>query len=503
LNLFHLLESTSRRYPDAIAVCRGAELIYTYSALYRRACSLAAALAAQTNPGDRIVIVAKNCPEYIEVMFAAWAAGLVLVPLNCKLHIREMVAIIEDADPGVIIASVDFPDLMSSSFYAGKIVNIGGALYSRWLTTEPSPPLNVASDSLAWLFYTSGTTGRSKGAMLTHRNLLSMTIAHLADFEELGTNSSIIHSAPMSHGSGLYVLPYVWRGGRHVIPVSGAYDPVEFLELCDIHPGCGAFLAPTMLKRLRVILEQRNNRPKHLRSIIYGGGPMYVKELRASLKSFGSILSQLYGQGECPMTISGLRRADHDTDEESVLSSVGWPRSGIEIKIARESGEALAVGQTGEIMCRGDVVMRGYWRQPHASAEAFCDGWLRTGDIGSLDEDGMLTLRDRSKDVIISGGTNIYPREVEEVLITVPGVAEVSVVGFPNEEWGEEVVAFIVKEPQTDVTLATLDACCLATIARFKRPKRYFFLDELPKSEYGKVLKRELIQRLMSNNMRA
>jgi fatty-acyl-CoA synthase len=229
-----------------------------------------------------------------------------------------------------------------------------------------------------------------------------------------------------------------------------------------------------------------------LRTVIYGGGPMYVDSLKKAMAAFGPIFTQLYGQGEAPMTITGLRRADHLGADDAVLGSVGYPRSGVAVAVLCDDGTPAAIGEIGEIACRGDVVMSGYWNNPAATGETLKDGWLHTGDMGSFDARGYLTLRDRSKDVVISGGSNIYPREVEEVLLEHPAVVEACVVGAPDADWGEVVVAFIVGE----VAAAELDAHLLERIARFKRPKRYEFIAELPKNSYGKVLKRELRSQL-------
>jgi len=321
--------------------------------------------------------------------------------------------------------------------------------------------------------------------MLSHRNLMAMTVSHLADFDAPDENCSLIHGAPMSHGSGLYVPPYVLRGARQVVPASGAFEPDEFLDLCDHHPGCSAFLAPTMVQRL---VQTGRPRPRDLKTVVYGGGPMYVDSLKRAMAAFGPIFVQLYGQGEAPMTITGLRRADHLDADDAVLGSVGYARSGVDVAVLAADGSPAAIDEIGEIVCRGDVVMSGYWKNADATASTLRDGWLHTGDMGSFDASGFLTLRDRSKDVVISGGSNIYPREVEEVLIEHPGVSEACVVGAPDPEWGEVVVAFIVGSASS----AELDAYLLERIARFKRPKRYEFIDEIPKNSYGKVLKRNL-----------
>ncbi|GLE54617.1 AMP-dependent synthetase, partial [Mycobacterium montefiorense] len=421
----------------------------------------------------RIAIATQNRPEIVELMFAIWAAECVVVPINYKLHPREMAQILDDAGAAQVFASATIgAELASITATSTEIIESQD--YSRRFDVVASAHPQADPSAPAWLFYTSGTTGRSKGAMLSHRNLTAMTVAHLADIDAVDEDCSLVHAAPMSHGSGLYVLPYVLRAARQVVPSSGAFDPDEFLDLCEHHPAVSAFLAPTMVQRL---VDTGHGRPANLKAIVYGGGPMYVESLRKAIRAFGPIFAQIYGQGESPMTITGLRRVDHDSDDDAILGSVGYARSGMQVVVLR-----------GEIVCRGDVVMSGYWQNPDATRATLKEGWLYTGDMGSFDARGFLTLRDRSKDVVISGGSNIYPREVEEVLLEHPGVLEACVVGTPDAEWGEVVVAFIVGA----VDPAALDAYVLGRIARFKRPKRYEFVDELPKNSYGKVLKREL-----------
>jgi fatty-acyl-CoA synthase len=483
VNLFALLDQAASRYPEQGAVFHGQRRVATWGELRDRALRLATSIR-QHGPGARIAIASENRPEIVELMFATWAAECVVVPLNYKLHPREMGQILDDAGASRVFAS---PKIASNltSVTSVAIETLGSEGYSDRLTAVPSTPLATDPATLAWLFYTSGTTGRSKGAMLSHRNLMAMTVAHLADFDSPDNNCSLVHGAPMSHGSGLYVAPYVLRGARQVIPESGAFEPDEFLDLCEHHPGCSAFLAPTMVQRL---IQTGRPRPHNLRTVVYGGGPMYVDSLKKAMAAFGPIFTQLYGQGEAPMTITGLRRADHLDADDAILGSVGYARSGVDVSVLRDDGTPADVDEIGEIVCRGDVVMSGYWKNPDATRSALKDGWLHTGDMGSFDARGYLTLRDRSKDVVISGGSNIYPREVEEVLLEHPGVSEAAVVGAPDPEWGEIVVAFVVGE----VDPVELDSLLLQRIARFKRPKRYEFIDELPKNSYGKVLKREL-----------
>lgn len=497
MNLFSLLDQAAVRFPRHGALYVGMQPVLTYAELRSRALRLASGLRRRYRPGNRIAIASENRPEYVELLFGIWAAGLVAVPINAKLHVREIVQIVEDSQAAAVFVSARLADDLSDALRASTAAAcattvIGGDDYVNHMTHNPSGPASTAPESLAWLFYTSGTTGRSKGAMLSHRNLLAMTIAHLADIDTVDENTSLLHAAPMSHGSGLYILPYLARGARQVIPASPGFDPKEFLELCDRHPACAAFLAPTMVHRLRADAERSDHRPANLRTIVYGGGPMYVEELKRAMAVLGQVFVQIYGQGEAPMTITSLRRSDHLSSDDPILGSVGWPRTGVEVAVLDDHGSPMPIGQVGEVVCSGDVVMSGYWNNPGASADALRDGWLYTGDLGSLDARGYLTLRDRSKDVVISGGTNIYPREVEEVLVTHPDVAEVCVVGQPDPEWGEAVVAFIVPNPGSVLSQESLDAHCLARIARFKRPRRYLFVASLPKNSYGKVLKREL-----------
>jgi long-chain acyl-CoA synthetase len=278
--------------------------------------------------------------------------------------------------------------------------------------------------------------------------------------------------------------------GVNVVPESGGFEPEEIFSLFRAWPRTSMFAAPTMVKRLVECPAPCDG--EGIRTVIYGGAPMYVEDARRALERFGPRFAQIYGQGESPMTITVLDKKviaerDHPRWTER-LASVGRPFRSIEVMVADEQDRPLPMGEAGEILCRGDTVMAGYWRNPEASAATLRGGFLHTGDVGAFDADGYLTIKDRSKDLIISGGSNIYPREVEEILIRHDKVREVSVIGRPDREWGEVVVAYVVGEAPA----AELDALCLNAIARFKRPKDYVFVDALPKNNYGKILKTEL-----------
>ncbi len=497
MNLAHLFARNARRAADAPAVALGARSVSTHADLCRRAARLAGAMGEhfRLRPGDRIAIFARNLPEYVEIILACWWGGFAAVPVNAKLHPRELGWILEHSGAALLFADEDLAaGLGETPAGLREMTVIGSTAHRRLLEAEPAPLVPVDPDALAWLFYTSGTTGRPKGAMITHRNLRAMTYAYFIDVDTVAPGEAIVHAAPMSHGSGLYILPHAAAGAVQVIPESGGFDPAEVFALLPHWPGATLFAAPTMVRRLTEHARDRTVETTALKTIVYGGAPMYLADLDAAHEVFGFRLAQIYGQGESPMTITALdKRAHAATDhprQRERLRSAGTPQTVCEVEVVDEEGRPRPVGEVGEVRVRGDSVVPGYWRDPEATRRTMGDGWLRTGDLGAFDEDGFLYIKDRSKDLIISGGANIYPREVEDVLLSHPAVREVSVIGVPDREWGERVVACVVAE--RELGEAELDAWCLARIARFKRPRRYLFLGALPKNNYGKILKREL-----------
>lgn len=502
MNLAQLLAKPAAAWSDRPAVAVGAGTVLTYRDLADRVSRIAAGLRDVHGlaPGDRVALAMTNTPEYVEALFASWHGGFAAVPINAKLHPQEFAYILDDSGAKVCIATEDLAEriagLASDLPELRAVPVVGGTDYAKLCAAEASPMAAAAPDDLAWLFYTSGTTGRPKGAMLSHRNLLVMTLSYYADVDRVGADSTIVHAAPMSHGSGLYLLPHIAKGACHVIPESKGFNGDEFLALLPSYTDVMAFFAPTMVTRLVNAPSLGSADLTNLRTIVYGGGPMYAEDCLRALDAIGPCLVQIYGQGESPMTITGLSREAHlDRDHPRYmerLASVGIPRTDVEVRVCDGNDEDVAPGEIGEVLVRGDVVMTGYWRNPEATAETLRGGWLHTGDMGAFDEDGYLTLKDRSKDLIISGGSNIYPREVEEVLLRHPGVLEVSVIGRPHHDMGEEVVAFVVPRAEAAVDAAALDTLCIESIARFKRPRAYRFIDALPKNNYGKVLKTEL-----------
>jgi long-chain acyl-CoA synthetase len=492
VNIALWLTRTAKSHPDLPAVAYGQATTATYGELAGRVARLAGSLSNTfgVRPGDRVAIVAKNHPDYVTAFYAIWYAGAVVVPLNAKLHAQEFAYALEHSGAALAFASKDLAGAVSG---LKNFVVFGSAEFADLCEGEALLPVSRHDDDLAWLFYTSGTTGRPKGACLSHRNLAAMSLAYLSEVDPTSPGDSIVHAAPMSHGSGLYMMAHVLRGAVNVVPESAGFEADEIFDLARHWRNMSLFAAPTMVKRM--VASAANADPTAFRTIVYGGGPMYVEDAIAAVDIFGSRLAQIYGQGETPMTITTLDRsviADRGrANWKGQLGSVGRPFASVEVITADEEGNPLPVGQTGEILVRGDTVMLGYWNDEAATARAVKDGWLHSGDVGVFDDDGNLTLKDRSKDVIISGGTNIYPREVEEVLLTHPSVKEVSVIGRPDAEWGEVIVAYVVGEAPA----GELDGLCLSNIARFKRPKDYVFVDALPKNNYGKVVKNELRER--------
>jgi len=500
VNIAHFLARTARVFPDRPALYLGAECLYDYRAFADRAARIGAYLqAVGLSHGDRVAVYSSNCKEYLEILYGIWWAGLTAVPVNAKLHQRELEYIVDDAQASfLVVGEPPAPDLQGRAaqlLAQGRLVTIGGEVCQSMLHSPPCALAACAPDDVAWLFYTSGTTGRPKGVMITHRNLAAMSVSYLADVDEVDPKDAIVYAAPQSHGAGLYNFVHVLRGARHVVPVSGGFDEAELVSLAAGVGRLSLFAAPTMLNRLVAHITAHGSEVDGFKTIVYGGGPMYVEDLHKAREALGNRLVQVYGQGESPMAITALSK-EHLSDVTNPLWNERIASVGVAQSLVEVAGNTVVPGKAGEVLVRGDTVMAGYWRNESASEITLRGGWLWTGDVGSMDEAGFLTLMDRSKDMIISGGSNIYPREVEEVLLMHPSVTEVSVIGRKDEGWGEIAVAFVVASGSANgVVERELDALCLQNIARFKRPKEYHFVDHLPKNNYGKVLKTELRKR--------
>lgn len=508
MNFANTLHHVASRLSNSPAVSHG-QLRWTYAEFSQRVGATASYLRALpgTQSGARVALATENSPYFFQLLYGCWHAGLCPVPMNAKLHAKEFAYILENAGASACFASPSLYEKIRTEIGNGPeliLIEITPDTLENISTRAASAPTEANPDDPGWLFYTSGTTGRPKGATITLRNLLFACHAYYADIDWLDERDSIVHAAPLSHGSGLYALPHIARGSHNVIPQSGSFSPGEMFDLIERHNNVSFFAAPTMLVRMLNDGSAQHANLDHLKCITYGGAPMYLADLQKSLALFGPKLYQIYGQGEAPMTITGLSKRDHNLalqdDDTETLMSAGFARTGVEVRVVDDHDRDLPLGETGEIITRSDCVMRGYWQNDAANALTLRGNWLHTGDMGSLDSRGLLTIRDRSKDLIISGGSNIYPREIEDILLLNEKVAQVSVIGNPHEEWGEEVVAFIVAANGVQPSPQELDETCLQHIARFKRPKRYIFVDDLPKNNYGKVLKTELRERLKNKN---
>lgn len=505
MHLSRLFDRSVRMFADRPAMAQGTQAALSYRDLARRVDHVAGYLRSGLGlePGDRVCLAMKNSVGYMVAMLAIWRAGLCAVPVNSKLHPSEVRYIVADSGARLCLhdgelhvrggSAGDDGDAawLDVTAEAWKGVEDRSGEPGRWSMRTAE---RGSGEDLAWLFYTSGTTGRPKGVMLTHANLVAMALNFHADMLAIGPDDVLLHVAPLSHGSGLYGIAYWMHGALQVVPESGGFDEAELSDLLCHYDRASLFAAPTIITRMVRHLSREPRELRGLRCFFAGGAPFYAEDIKAAVACFGPRVAQMYGQGETPMTIAALPAAHVAQavahNDMAMLSSVGYAQTTVDIEILDEHGTRLPEGQAGEIVVRSPTVMKGYWRNPEATARTLRGAGLWTGDIGVVDERGLLHLKDRSKDVIISGGSNIYPREVEDALLAHPGVREVAVIGVPDPEWGESVMAFVVAE--AGVAEQALNATCLASIARFKRPKHYRFVDSLPKNPTGKVIKSEL-----------
>jgi acyl-CoA synthetase (AMP-forming)/AMP-acid ligase II len=487
---------------------------WTYRELHADVCRLAHGLGGLAAPGDRVAVLTENNPEYVLAYYGVPLAGMALVFVNYRLAPREVVDLLSDAAPTVLVTEAKFLDTARAAAAAvdsiRTIVTVDGAVdgalpFAELLdgqpTTEPALP---DEDAPAWLLYTSGTTGRAKGAVLTHRNVVAAVVNAgvswtRGDSAEGGAEQVVsLCPWPLCHIAGYGVV--VSHLGGDTVVLLRRYDPEGFLAAVAEHRVTSTTAAPTMLAMLLRHPAFESYDTSSITRIGYGSAPMPVATLREAMRRFPNARFQTgFGMTELAGNVLVHSAEDHVAAAEGrteLLASVGRPMALSAVRVVDEDGRDCPPDEVGELVVRGDQVCSGYWNRPDASAEAFRDGWFRSGDLARRDAQGYYYIVDRRKDMILTGGENVYSREVEEVLHHHPAVAAAAVVGAPDEVWGERVVAVIEPVAGQAPTEAEIREFCAGQLAGYKCPRQVLVVDELPRNTVGKILKRELRARV-------
>lgn len=494
MDVSQLIQRAVRQYPDRVAVVSRTGQ-RTYAELGERACRLANALAARgVAPGDRVVVLLENRIEYPEIDVALAYGGFVRVALNIRLGLAEFSASVEDADARVLITQAKFADVAAqlAEQYGLLWISMEGgedpqaAAYESFLEAghPVRPDLVDRSDDPAWFSYTSGTTGRPKGVVLSHRALTHVAWNLMIEIGPHSAEESVLLPQPLSHGAGFFTLAYLGSGASiHVVP---EFDPDEIMSWGEKQDIDTLKLVPTMLDKLLEL-----DRASPFRRIVYGASPIAKPILDRAVDTLNADLVQIYGQSEAPVTITCLGAAEHRRRGPH-LGSAGLPWRSVEVLVVDPEGQPVGTGELGEIIVRGDHMMTGYHNRPEQTAEVLRDGWVWTRDMGVTDDNGYIYLRGRRDDMINSGGFNIAPREIEDVVNAHPLVQECAAVGLPDERWGERVCVYVVTAPGQQLTYEELDRFCEPRLG-FRRPRNLVVLGALPYTAYGKVDRKQLL----------
>ncbi|MCK5772122.1 long-chain fatty acid--CoA ligase [Algiphilus sp.] len=504
--LTQLLHKARRERPDATCTV-GPDSRRTHAEVADRVARLAAVMRDHgVRPGDRVAMLAANAPEYLEFFFAGWWCGAVVTPINARWSPAEVVYALDDSGSRLLITDNAFlatADAAREQCAALETVALIGAeqaeaptvaLEAAMAAAEPMADIAPGGSDLAAILYTGGTTGKPKGVMLSHDNFAINAIAAIGA-DPRTPRPVILHCAPMFHIGGMgLVIQGALRGATHIFPA--AFDPPEVLRLIESERATESFLVPTMIRMLIEHEDFPKRDTSSLGTVLYGAAPIDPRLLDQALTALPQAsFTQLYGQTECSPIITALPGWCHAKATRALdkLASAGQPVSTAEISIRDTEGNELPTGEVGEICARGPTVMQGYWNKPEQTAEVLGgDGWLRTGDGGYLDDDAFLFVVDRFKDMIITGGENVFSTEVENALLDHPEIAQAAVIGLPDERWGERVHAVIVPREGDRVDEEAVLAHCRERIARFKCPRSFSYRTELPLSAAGKVLKYQL-----------
>jgi acyl-CoA synthetase (AMP-forming)/AMP-acid ligase II len=447
--------------------------------------------------GDRVALLIPNRLELVEIDLAIIKAGRVKVPINTRLKHEERAHVINDSGAAVLVFDASeeqaVADMLGELVHPVVLIRVGegrlGSSYDEVMGAgSPMPARSSAGpDDPSLILYTSGTTGRPKGATTTFAGRLAGTINMLANEIEPRPGDAMAHVGSMAHGSGSKVLAHYLRGSRNIPIVK--WDPKGFLESVERHRITHSFMVPTMIESMVEAAPGSTADWSTLRAVSYGGAPIAPSRLAKALDVMGHRFVQVYGSCEAPHPVLVLASGDHE-DVGSRLASAGRETLGFETRVVNTDGESVADGEAGELLVSGPSLMAGYWNQPAATAEVLRDGWYHTGDVVRRDEGGYVHIVDRARDVIITGGYNVYPAELEAVLARHPGVAEVAVVGIPDDHWGEAVKAIVVPNGQVDVE--SILEHCSRLLASYKRPRSVDLVSRLPRGSTGKVLRREI-----------
>jgi long-chain acyl-CoA synthetase len=491
LNLASLLTASAERWPNAPAIRLG-EAELSYAELDDRSARLAALLREQgIEAGDRVGVMLPNVPEFPVAYYGVLRAGGIVVPMNVLLKRREIAFYLEDSGAKLLLAWQGFAaEARTGAAEAGAgLVEVEPAALAAALKgLDPTLDLTeTAEDDTAVILYTSGTTGQPKGAELTHLNLFRNAEVSSRTTSEIGAGDVVLGALPLFHSFGQTVAMNASLSVGACLTLVPKFDPGEVLATMQRDRVTHFYGVPTMYGALLHHPERERFDTPALRTCITGGASMPVEVLRGFEEAFGTIVLEGYGLSET----SPVACSNHP-ERERKPGSIGTPIEGVEMLVVDEDGEPVAQGEVGEIVIRGHNIMKGYWQRPEATAEAMRGGWFHSGDMARTDEDGYFYIVDRKKDLIIRGGYNVYPREVEEVLYEHPKIREAAVIGVPHDEWGEEIGAAIVLHEGEELAPEEVSAYVKERIAAYKYPRVVWFLDDLPKGPTGKILKREI-----------